>query len=444
MERVLSFDHTPTLSVPLRFFLSAPLFAAAAALLLLWQGPEALASRWSPVTLALTHLMTLGVLASVMTGALLQILPVVFGASIPRPDVSASLIHVGLTLGTIALVTGFLLQQAIFFQIAIVLLLLALGGFAAIGLGALWRMPGKNDMLTTVRLSLASLAATVVLGSTAAAMFAWPQSEGRPLVPPLPMTDLTNLHASWGLLGWVGLLIAGIAYQVVPMFQVTPQYPSRFTRWFARVLFLLLVMWSLLVALAPERPLFIKLVLTEFLYGGYVAFALTTLYLLWQRKRPKPDPTTLFWRLALFNLLACIGCWIIGELLPQVSNAPAFPVVLGVLFIIGFAFTVINGMLYKIVPFLVWYHLQNSSQAGGVRAPNVKQVLPDNMALGQLCLHAAAFVLLLGAAVWPHALSRIAAIAFVCSCGWLWRNLLVAVGVYRKCKTDMAAQIKPA
>jgi uncharacterized membrane protein SpoIIM required for sporulation len=53
-------------------------------------------------------------------------------------------------------------------------------------------------------------------------------------------------------------------------------------------------------------------------------------------------------------------------------------------------------------------------------------------------------VLLLGAAVWPHALSRIAAIAFVCSCGWLWRNLLVAVGVYRKCKTDMAAQIKPA
>ena len=444
MERVLSFDHTPTLSVPLRFFLSAPLFAAAAALLLLWQGPEALASRWSPITLALTHLMTLGVLASVMTGALLQILPVVFGASIPRPDVTASLIHVGLTLGTIALVTGFLLQQAIFFQIAIVLLLLALGGFATIGLGALWRMPGKNDMLTTVRLSLASLAATVVLGSTAAAIFAWPQSEGRPLVPPLPMTDLTNLHASWGLLGWVGLLIAGIAYQVVPMFQVTPQYPSRFTRWFARVLFLLLVMWSLLVALTPERPLFIKLVLTELLYGGYVAFALTTLYLLWQRKRPKPDPTTLFWRLALCNLLACIGCWIIGELLPQVANAPAFAVVLGVMFIVGFAFSVVNGMLYKIVPFLVWYHLQNSSQPGGVRAPNVKQVLPDNMAQGQFYVHVAAFVLLLGAAVWPHALARIAAIAMACSCGWLWWNLLVAVGVYRKCRTEMEARAKPA
>ena len=428
MERVLSFEHTPALSVPLRFFLSAPLFAAGAAFLLLWQGPDALVSRWSPTTLALTHLLTLGVLASVMIGALLQILPVVFGADIPRPDLTASLVHAGLTLGTIALVAGFLRQQPFLFQLALFFLLLSLGGFAFVSLRALWRMPGKNDMLATVRLSLGSLAVTVVLGATAAAMFAWP------VLLPVSVTDLTNLHASWGLLGWVGLLIAGIAYQVVPMFQVTPVYPGQFTRWFARVLFMLLALWSLVVLFAPARPLLLKLVMGEMVYGGYVAFAFTTLYLLWQRKRPTPDPTTLFWRVALLSLLACIGCWIIGELLPQVANAPAFPLVLGVLFIVGFAFSVVTGMLYKIVPFLVWYHLQNELAAVGGRAPNVKKVLPDNVAFAQFRAHVVALALLLGAAIWPHLLARIAAVAFAASCGWLWWNLLGAAGTYRKCK----------
>jgi hypothetical protein len=246
------------------------------------------------------------------------------------------------------------------------------------------------------------------------------------------------------LLGWVGLLIAGVAYQVVPMFQVTPVYPAQFTRWFARLLFLLLALWSLIVLFSPAPPLLVKLVLSELVYGGYVAFALTTLYLLWQRKRPAPDPTTLFWRLALVNLLICIGCWILGELLPQVANAPAFPLVLGVLFIVGFAFSVVTGMLYKIVPFLVWYHLQNELAAAGGRAPSVKQVLPDSVAFRQFRVHAAASVLLLGAAIWPHTLSRLAAVAFAISCGWLWWNLFSAAGVYRKCKAGAQTQPKAA
>jgi hypothetical protein len=59
MQRALSLDDTPALSVPLRFLLAAPWFGAAAGALLLWQGSAALATRWVPGTVALTHLMTL-------------------------------------------------------------------------------------------------------------------------------------------------------------------------------------------------------------------------------------------------------------------------------------------------------------------------------------------------------------------------------------------------
>ncbi|MHB0982634.1 MAG: hypothetical protein ACYC02_04540, partial [Thiobacillus sp.] len=78
----LSFGQAPPYSLPLRFFLTAPLFLLAAAGLIVW-APEALASRWTPYTLALTHALTLGFLAMVMLGALLQMLPVVAGSSIP-------------------------------------------------------------------------------------------------------------------------------------------------------------------------------------------------------------------------------------------------------------------------------------------------------------------------------------------------------------------------
>ena len=80
----LSFEQAPPFSLPLRFFLTAPLFLLAAAVLIVL-APDALASRWTPQALALTHALTLGFLAMVMLGALMQMLPVVAGSPCLRP-----------------------------------------------------------------------------------------------------------------------------------------------------------------------------------------------------------------------------------------------------------------------------------------------------------------------------------------------------------------------
>ena len=103
----LSYDQAPPFNVPLRFFLTAPWFLVLAAALLLWEGPGIVASRWLPATLAFTHLIVLGFMAQVMLGALAQILPVVVGVSIAYPCWIATLIHVPLTLGTLALTGAF-------------------------------------------------------------------------------------------------------------------------------------------------------------------------------------------------------------------------------------------------------------------------------------------------------------------------------------------------
>src|SRR5690606_19833589 len=103
MQRALSFNSSPPISVPLRLLLSAPVFVLLAALLLLWVGPGAMVSRWTAPTLAITHLFTLGALASAMAGAMMQILPVATGINVLAPRITSAGVHGLLSIGTLTL-----------------------------------------------------------------------------------------------------------------------------------------------------------------------------------------------------------------------------------------------------------------------------------------------------------------------------------------------------
>ncbi|MGZ5781002.1 MAG: permease, partial [Burkholderiaceae bacterium] len=289
MQRVLSFEQAPPISIPLRYFLSAPLFAVAAGLLLMWSGSDALASRWSPITLSLTHLLTLGFLSMTMAGALFQMLPVVAGADVPAVRMTAGVVHLFLTMGTIVLCTGFWRMNPVLFKTAIVFLLIAFLWLLATALYAVIATRGKNDTLAAIRLALASLVVTVSLGVGLASVLAWSLD--------VPFSLLVRLHVTWGLIGWVSLLIIGVAFQVVPMFQVTPVYPLPISRWLTRSLFVLLGLWSAAVIFVPNAPSWYGSLLSICIAAGLATFSLATFYLLWKRKRPITDPTTFFWRI---------------------------------------------------------------------------------------------------------------------------------------------------
>ena len=76
MQALMAFENAPPFAAPLRFFLTAPLFAVLAGLLVAFEGPDIFASRWTPGALAATHLLTVGFMMQAMLGALIQILPV--------------------------------------------------------------------------------------------------------------------------------------------------------------------------------------------------------------------------------------------------------------------------------------------------------------------------------------------------------------------------------
>jgi hypothetical protein len=418
LQAGLAFEQAPPFSLPLRFFLTAPLFLLAAAVLLVL-APETLASRWTPQALALTHALTLGFLAMVMLGALTQMLPVVAGSPLPAPRFVTWVSHVPLVLGTLALMSGFLRAEPVAFGIGSALLGTGFVIFIAAAAISLARAVASVTV-SGIRFALAGLALTVTLGLSLALMRAsgW--------MPPAIEATIAA-HVTFGLLGWVLLLVIGVAYQVVPMFQITPPYPPRLARWLAPTLFALLLGH----AVAPWLPGFAVHLIDAGLAGGILLFALVTLRLQAQRRRKLPDVTLDYWRLGMASLIACVLVWLVAQFWPAWANNPDYPLLLGVLFIVGFAVSVVSGMLYKIVPFLAWFHLQAQLQARAGSIPTMKEMIAQRWMRWQFRLHLAACGLLAAAVGWPP-LTLAAGGTLALSALLLWLNLLaVARRFYR-------------
>ena len=163
------------------------------------------------------------------------------------------------------------------------------------------RTESSSATLTAIHLSLLALTFAVMFGGTLAGVFGWGIA--------VPFMLLGDLHVGFGLLGWVGLLVVGVAYQVVPMFQMTPIYPSLLTKGLAPILFLLLCLWGVATAIVLPALGWLPIALAFLMATGYAIFSATTIYLLWRRKRKTREATSLFWLTGLTSLLLCVGLW---------------------------------------------------------------------------------------------------------------------------------------
>lgn len=419
MQALLSYDQSPPITAPFRFFLTAPIFGVLAGFLLVWTGPTAFMSRWTPEALALTHLLTAGFMLQVMLGALIQVLPVVAGANIRQPQRVAALVHVAITLGALLLSGAFLSFAPWMFVLAS--LCFIGGGVLFVGASA-WAMcgvPATGPTVGGLKAAVSGLAITVFLGVLMALGLAgWAD---------VPLMQLADIHLGWGFLVWGLGLLAAVAYVVVPMFQITPNYPGWMTRWFVAAVVVAVCAWTAATfAGIDQAALSVGLALAV----AVALFAAITLSLQRRSKRSRFDANQHCWLAGMASILSAATVWVVANVVPAAGEWTNWPILCGVVLIHGGFVSVITGMLYKIVPFLVWLHLQNLGQ-GVLMAPNMKKIIDEASTHRQMLSHLAAGAILIAAVFWPEWLAVPSGVALAFSQAWLARNLSAAVRVFR-------------
>ncbi len=344
----LSFNALPPIDLPFRFFLSAPIFIIACALLVLFSGEALWLSRWQPNMLALTHGFTLGFLTMVMMGALLQLLPVIGGIGVAKPRLIATTSHALYCAGVIALMLSFVLATNWLTLAALVLLSLGLGIYLSAIIWVLIKKISQGDSINCFRLAITSLAILLLLGVLLLA-----NRVGIAL--PFITLDkhLTDIHALMGLVGWAGILIVAVSFQVLPMFHVAPNMPKYIRQYLGVSIFILLITY-----------VFYAEVALGLLFISHGVFAFSLFYVINQRKRKVPDTSIKNWQLAAGTLLLLNILYFLPDSFYSSVQTPLFvalpdkAMLLTAVFIYFYLLSVIQGMLLKILPFLSYTHLQ--------------------------------------------------------------------------------------
>ena len=362
----ISIDQAPPLHLPFRFFATAPLFLLLGGLATIYFAENILSSPLVPETIALVHLGVLGWILITMFGAMYQMIPVLASLPVPWPKL-VPWVHGLMVMGIVTMVLG------ITTDIHPWLLL-----FASLGLGggialfiipiavALYKAPSKHPTVTGMRISAISLVGVLAMG----ALFLGEYSHG---FYDFDREALIGVHLVWGLFGWVGTLIIGVSFQVLPMFYMTTDFPDKRA-------FLLLMGWSaslillpLLLFFLPEAPHLLWLAALPGV-AALIIYGTTMHNMLSQRKRSRIDLTYRFWLLGFATGPIAIG---LMALWPTVAD-DKIRLLFGVFYILGWSSSILFGMLYKIIPFLVWFH-RFSTMAGLVTIPMMDDLLPNKL-----------------------------------------------------------------
>jgi len=419
----LSLEQAPSIKTPLRFFITAPVFLIAASLLLISQGPEIIQNRWLPQTLALTHLITLGFVSMVMIGALFQLLPVLAGCNIPHANRISSLVHILYTAGIIFLVLGFLYSSPLYHTLALFLLAPALIIFLTAVSLSLFKSTSVQASSQSIKLSIVSFWVAVTLALILLSSYAW---QSVPL-----LRQYTELHIGWAMIGWMVIMVVSVAYQVIPMFQITDEYSDIVKRYFSFITFSSLLLWSIGRTYELQSGHSLHWLIFSIIIvcsTTLLIFVYSSIKLLLRRKKRMADTSLYFWVTSLVSLSISLLVFIFSEL-TQLDLS----IVIGIVFFAGFAISAIIGMLYKIIPFLIWLHLHRKLTRAGKRLsgiPTIYEIISHKKSLHLFIIHILALLTTLIALLSPSLFFYPASLLWLLNGTLLMTHLLQAIHIY--------------
>jgi hypothetical protein len=213
----------------------------------------------------------------------------------------------------------------------------------------------------------------------------------------------------------------GVAFQVIPMFYVAKDFPKVIQNKWPIFIFALLFILSGLFFLDANTYI-IKLCIAALL----IIFCMYGIDSLNHRRRPVFDVTLWYWKLSLYMFIISMLNWLF---VPQDS---AF--LLAILFAFGFLYSLLQGMVYKIIPFLAWFHL---SSKGYFTIPTIRDMIGEDLIKLHFFMYISSLAFFLLAPFLSYNFAYIGAGLFIVSNGMFMTNAIIAVRKYNKiAKTD--------
>ena len=404
----LSLDQAPPFSVVLRFFLTASIFGILLGLFLLFKSLNITPFSSYTTQLIVVHTLSLGVMASFMLGALFQMLPVLAGVVIKTPTTKAMIVHGLLTVGILVQLFAFGIgNNSLFYFLASAYLGSALFYALYLMLKELLKIKTHSSSSKGILFALISLIFTVIFGIYLLL------TEGG-FIAGIEFSQIKELHYSFAIFGWVSLLIVSVSFQVIEMFYVTPAYPKNITKYLPIAILGLLVLKTILIIFDYESQLITAITTLLFL-----AYATLTIDRLMQRKRPVVDATVWFWLFGMALFILSMTITLINSFLIISSTLQH----LSYIAFIGFALSIVFAMVYKIVPFLTWFHLSNQ---GYMEAPMMHDVIHPKKAKIHFYIH----VITIFIWILTTKLTILGSLLLTLSFSWLFYNLIFAIKKY--------------
>jgi hypothetical protein len=337
--------RAPSASLPLRFI--------AAGMLSLFIGvgwlvvrPDVLVTyHYNQYVIALTHLFVLGWICSVVMGAMYQLVPVALETKLFSPRLARwhFALHVIGVAGMVAMFWQWNMKQVghfgSVFGFGVLLFVYNIGRTLA-------RIPKWNVVALGVASALFWLLLTMFAGLVLASAKCWPISPFHPVAQ-------MHAHAHLGGLGVFVMMIVAVSYKLVPMFTLSEIQNARRAKWSVALLNAGVALVFVTVLLRSAW----KLASALLVIAALALYAAEMIAILRSRKR-----CTLDWALKYFftaigvliplSAIAVVLCW---PTLPATAFTAQLENVYGFLAFMGLVTLALIGMLYKIIPFLVWY-----------------------------------------------------------------------------------------
>jgi hypothetical protein len=345
-----------------------------------------------------------------MIGALFQMQSVLGGRPIPSPLGNAFLIHFLLSVGITTLAGAFITQIVPLFVLAATLLGSGIVYTVFLIVPLLFKR-GDHSTLRGMRIALISLFIAALLGIVMADAYA--QGSFSTFHDAIRQT-----HYSFALIGWIGALIIAVAFQVIEMFYVTTPYSDWCKQNVFRIIPAALVLKIVWLFFALPYVWVFDLLLVALLMG----FFATTLRRLRERKRRVSDASIWFWSAGMILLFIAL----VSYALSLATDAEHLVQIALIAYAL-FAVSIILGMMGKIVPFLVWFHL---SSAGYMDTPIMSRIIPAQRSKALFIIFSVVTLSALISVFYPQLLIATGIFGFALFT-LLGYNLIGAVKLYR-------------